>query len=293
MTSVKFPAQQGLYCPDFEHDSCGVGFLAHLKGDRSHKLVQDGLLALRNLNHRGACGCEENTGDGAGILLQIPDKFFRAICGDAGMTLPVEGKYGVGVLFAPTDPTQLASIKEITNKLVESEGLEVIGWRDVPADPDLADIGDTARAAEPTILHVFVGDLGMIDQDAFERKLYVVRRLFEKEIDSAQYDKDVCYYPSFSSRTIVYKGMLTPDQLGDYFPDLNDSRVESALAMVHSRFSTNTFPSWKLSHPYRMISHNGEINTVRGNTNWMKAREALFDSPLFDDIAKIIHQILN
>ena len=288
MTNVKFPAQQGLYCPDFEHDSCGVGFLAHLKGDRSHKLVQDGLLALRNLNHRGACGCEENTGDGAGILLQIPDKFFRSVCKDADMTLPVEGKYGVGVLFAPTDPTQLASVKEITNKLVESEGLEVIGWRDVPVDPDLADIGDTARAAEPTILHVFVGDIRMEDQDAFERKLYVIRKLFEKEIDSAEYDKDLCYYPSFSSRTIVYKGMLTPDQLGDYFPDLNDSRVESALAMVHSRFSTNTFPSWKLSHPYRMISHNGEINTVRGNTNWMRAREALFDSPLFDDIAKII-----
>ena len=289
MVDLTNSGTQGLYCSEYEHDACGVGFLAHIKGKKTHDLIQNGLLALRNLDHRGACGCEENTGDGAGILIQIPDQFFQEECETLGIDLPLAGEYGVGNLFLPKDGKSYKKIQELFSQIAIQENMNVLGWRLVPTNAQGADIGATALAAEPLQIQVFVeSSTKLQSQDEFERKLYVLRKVFEKEITNQEIDSDLCYFPSLSSRTLIYKGMLTPIQLGDYFPDLGDERLISSLAMFHSRFSTNTFPSWKLAHPYRMISHNGEINTVRGNSNWMKAREALFESPFFEDISKII-----
>jgi glutamate synthase (NADPH) large chain len=284
------PSSQGLYDPAFEHDACGVGFLVHLKGQRSHQIVQDGILALENLDHRGASGSEPNTGDGAGLLIQVPDAFFRHECAALNIHLPEAGHYGVGLLFAPKPNDQRAQVQQMFSTIVQEEGLQLLGWRDVPTDAVAADVGKSALAGEPHMLHVFVGRGSAIaDDDAFERRLYVVRKRFEKAVDrSGIRQRELCYFPSLSSRTLVYKGMLTTKQLRAYFPDLSDPRVVSAMAMFHSRFSTNTFPSWKLAHPYRMIAHNGEINTLRGNINWMTAREALFASPHFDDVSKIV-----
>jgi glutamate synthase (ferredoxin) len=284
------PAAQGLYDPGHEHDSCGVGFVVHLKGQRSHQIVRDGLQALENLNHRGACGCEVNTGDGAGLLIQVPDAFLRAECAALEIALPLAGEYGVGLLFAQQEAAARAQAQALFASIVAEEGQRLLGWRPVPTRIDAADVGASARAVEPAMLHAFVGrGAGLADQDAFERSLYVIRKRFEQAIErSGIADAGYCYFPSLSSRTLVYKGMLTATQLAAYFPDLADERLESALAMFHSRFSTNTFPSWKLAHPYRMLSHNGEINTLRGNINWMTAREALFASPHFADVAKIL-----
>ncbi|MGE0228579.1 MAG: glutamate synthase large subunit [Dehalococcoidia bacterium] len=283
------PLAQGLYDPAHEHDSCGVGFVVHLKGKRSHQIVRDGLTALENLNHRGACGCEVNTGDGAGILIQVPDEFFRHECARLGIRLPDIGHYGVGLLFASKDEHARREAMNLFAAIVEEEGQHLLGWRDVPTDAKRADIGPSALAVEPHMLHAFVGRGADIeDDDAFERRLYVIRKRFEKAVDRADIrDAEYFYFASLSSRTLVYKGMLTATQMPHYFPDLASPRLVSALAMFHSRFSTNTFPSWKLAHPYRMISHNGEINTLRGNRNWMAAREALFESPLFDEVGKI------
>ena len=290
MRAPGMPEPQGLYDPAHEHDSCGVGFLVHLKGKRSHQIVRDGLLALENLNHRGACGCEVNTGDGAGILIQVPDEFFRHECARLGINLPVAGDYGVGLLFAPRGEVWREQVQALFARIVAEEGQHLLGWREVPTDADAADVGPSARAVEPHMLHAFVGrGAGLADQDAFERRLYVIRKRFEKAVERSGIDgAPFCYFSSLSSRTLVYKGMLTATQLTNYFPDFSDARMISALAMFHSRFSTNTFPSWKLAHPYRMISHNGEINTLRGNINWMTAREALFESPHFDEISKIL-----
>ncbi|MGE0229113.1 MAG: glutamate synthase large subunit [Dehalococcoidia bacterium] len=283
------PLAQGLYDPAHEHDSCGVGFVVHLKGKRSHQIVRDGLTALENLNHRGACGCEVNTGDGAGLLIQVPDEFFRHECAQLGIRLPDAGHYGVGLLFASRDEHARREAMSLFAAIVEEEGQHLLGWRDVPTDAKGADVGPSALAVEPHMLHAFVGRGADIeDDDAFERRLYVIRKRFEKAVDRADIrDVEYFYFASLSSRTLVYKGMLTATQMPHYFPDLGDPRLVSALAMFHSRFSTNTFPSWKLAHPYRMISHNGEINTLRGNRNWMAAREALFESPLFDEVGKI------
>ena len=290
MRTPGLPEPQGLYDPAHEHDSCGVGFLVHLKGKRSHQIVRDGLLALENLNHRGACGCEVNTGDGAGVLLQVPDEFFRHECARLDVQLPSAGDYGVGLLFAPRGEAWQLQVQALFTRIVEEEGQHLLGWRAVPTDADAADVGPSARAVEPHMLHVFVGrGAALPDQDAFERRLYVIRKRFEKAMERSGIDgAQFCYFASLSSRTLVYKGMLTATQLTSYFPDFADARMVSAMVMFHSRFSTNTFPSWKLAHPYRMISHNGEINTLRGNINWMAAREALFESPHFDDVSKIL-----
>jgi len=290
MDAPGLPKAQGLYDPSHEHDSCGVGFLVHLKGQRSHQIVRDGLQALENLNHRGACGCEINTGDGAGLLIQIPDEFFRHECAQLNIHLPAGGEYGVGFFFAPSNDTARGrAIAEFT-AIVADEGQLLLGWRDVQTNADAADVGPSARAFEPRMMQAFIGrGAGLADDDAFERRLYVIRKRFEKAMERSDIPgAEYCYFPSLSSRTIVYKGMLTAPQLSAYFTELADPRVVSALAMFHSRFSTNTFPSWKLAHPYRYISHNGEINTLRGNVNWMTAREALMASPLFDDMNKII-----
>ncbi len=244
---------------------------------------------LENLEHRGACGCEKNTGDGAGILIQMPHRFLAEECERAGFTLPGPGRYGAGIVFLPRGPVDRKLCEEIWAGLAAEEGMPVLGWRDLPTDNSA--IGPTARAAEPVMRQVFVARPDAVeDDDAFERKLYVLRRRVENAVlASPLAEKAMFYVPSFSHRTLVYKGMLIAPQLPGYFPDIVDSRVESCLAMVHSRFSTNTFPNWARAHPYRYVCHNGEINTLRGNVNWMHAREALFSSPLFgDDLKKIL-----
>jgi glutamate synthase (ferredoxin) len=284
------PSPQGLYDPRHEHDGCGVGFVVDLKGRKSHQLVRDGLSALVNLDHRGACGCENNTGDGAGILLQIPHELLVERCGALGVTLGEPESYGVGALFASPDPSQQKYGMELFEQIVAEEGQSFLGWR--PLVTNNAPLGDSARAVEPKMFHALVGRSETLrEADAFERKLYVIRKRFETAIEeSGLDDHKYFYFASLSCRTLVYKGMLTPGQVEVYFEDdLGDLRLKSAICMFHSRFSTNTFPSWQLAHPYRMISHNGEINTLRGNINWMRAREAMFASSLYEpgDIEKI------
>ena len=270
----------GLYDPTYEHDACGVAFVAKLDGQTSHETIRRAIVALENLEHRGAAGADPNTGDGAGILLQMPDELMRGL---VGADLPPPGRYGVCVCFLPQDPEKRAGFERLLEETVEAEGQRVVAWRDVPVDKDY--VGITANFFAPYIKHLVVAAQGehAADQDAFERKLYVIRRVAELAAGPE------LVVPSFSSRTIVYKGMLTAPQLMGYFPDLQDPRAKSALALVHSRFSTNTFPSWELAHPYRMIAHNGEINTLRGNVNWMRARESQLASELFgDDLPKVL-----
>ncbi|HMF36114.1 MAG TPA: glutamate synthase central domain-containing protein, partial [Isosphaeraceae bacterium] len=284
------PSPQGLYDPIHEHDSCGVGFIVDLKGRKSHRLVRDGLQALVNLDHRGACGCENNTGDGAGVLIQIPHELLSERCKPLGIVLGEPGTYGVGAFFTSPDPAQQTFGMEIFEKIVAEEGQVFLGWRALLTDN--APLGASARAVEPRMFHALLGRGPRVrDTDAFERKLYVIRKRFETEIaESGLDDHKYFYFSSLSCRTLVYKGMLTPSQVAVYFhDDLNDPLLASAICMFHSRFSTNTFPSWQLAHPYRMISHNGEINTLRGNINWMLAREALFSSKLYEpgDLEKL------
>ncbi|MFM2177314.1 MAG: hypothetical protein RL015_1412 [Verrucomicrobiota bacterium] len=285
MTNHGLPPKQGLYDPNNEHDACGVGFVCHMKGKKSHKIVADALTILENLDHRGAC-VEENTGDGAGILIQKPHKFLVKAAKRAGFELPEQGQYGVANIFTSQDPAARAKGQEIFDKVAAEEGMAVIGWRDLPSDNST--LGKSAKASEPFIRQVFVKrHAACADDLAFERKLYVLRKVAHNAIRVKNVDSN-WYAPSFSCRTLVYKGMLTPHQVGAYFLDLQDEDMESALALVHSRFSTNTFPNWERSHPYRYIAHNGEINTLRGNINWMHARQSLFASELFgDDINKI------
>ena len=284
------PPAQGLYDPQFEHDSCGVGFVVNIKGRKSHQLVSDALQILVNLDHRGACGCEANTGDGAGILMQTPHEFFVKETAKLGIKLPAFGQYGTGMLFMPQDKNERANVQKIIEKLVKAEGQTLLGWRDIPTDN--ASLGATAQAAEPFMMQVFIGRNPALKDDlAFERKLYVIRKRAEHDIrySGVVEGGKMFYCSSMSFRTVVYKGMLMPEQVAKYFPDLRNPDMVTALALVHSRFSTNTFPSWDRSHPYRFIAHNGEINTLRGNVNWMKARQALFASDVFgDDIKKLV-----
>ena len=272
------PQAAGLYDPRYEHDACGVGAVADLSGTPTHDTIRKALWVLDHLEHRGASGAEPDTGDGAGILMQLPDEFLRAV---VDFELPEPGRYAVGVLFLPTDDNHRREIERIVERTVVAEGQELLGWRDVPVDHTVP--GPSAAEVEPVIRQVFVGST-LDDQDAFERKLYVIRRVIEREAG-----EEHLAIPSFSSRTLVYKGMLTSPQLPRYYPDLQDERMKSALALVHSRFSTNTFPSWELAHPFRYIAHNGEINTLRGNVNWMRARTSTLASELFgDDLEKVL-----
>ena len=284
------PAKQGLYDPQFEHDSCGVGFVVNIKGRKSHAIIRQALEALLNLDHRGACGCEANTGDGAGITIQPPHEFFKLVSREARLTLPSAGEYGVGMLFLPSDPAHRAECEKIFDQIVVEEGQKVLGWRTVPTNN--SDLGKTARAGEPAMRQVFIARSSKLADDmAFERKLYVIRKRAENSI---RYSGKVAggeffYVSSLSFKTVIYKGMLLTTQLPEYYPDLLHPAMESALALVHSRFSTNTFPSWNRAHPYRYMAHNGEINTLRGNINWMHARQAMFECDLFgDDIKKIL-----
>jgi glutamate synthase (NADPH/NADH) large chain len=291
----------GLYDPRFEHDACGVSFVANMKGVASHEIVARGVGALCNMEHRGATGAESDTGDGAGILIQIPDKFLRAV---AGVDLPLAGAYACGMAFLPSNANDAEKAVEAIERILGEEGLRPLGWREVPVNPDC--LGKTSRSVMPSFRHLFVADAaGSASGIDLDRKLFVARKRIEHELPNEQRT----YFPSLSSRTLVYKGMFTTPQLGAFFPDLADDRVESALALVHSRFSTNTFPSWPLAHPYRFIAHNGEINTVQGNRNWMRTRESLMQSDLlpgldraypicttggsdsmsFDEVLEVIH----
>jgi glutamate synthase (ferredoxin) len=282
-------AAVGLYDPDQEHDACGVGFLVNIKGRKSHDIVTQGLTILKNLLHRGACGCEENTGDGAGILIQMPHAFLSRECAKLGTALPEAGHYGSGLVFVPRDPEQARWCEEQFEAIVREEGQQVLGWRDVPTDD--SHLGPTAQSGEPRFRQIFIGRAASLsDQMAFERKLYLIRKRIEHRVyNSDLAERSLFFIPSLSSNTMIYKGMLIGSQMEQMFPDLSDPLLDSALALVHQRFSTNTFPSWPLAHPYRYVAHNGEINTLRGNTNWMRAREALCASPLWspDDLQKL------
>lgn len=288
MNQGTLPNRQGLYDPRNEHDACGVGFIVHIKGSKSHAIVKQGLDLLRNLTHRGAVGADPYAGDGAGILIQMPDAFLRQQCGKQGLILPKEGDYAVGMVFLPRDATSRASCEALFTEIIAQEKAILLGWRDVPVDNQ--ELGETAKQVEPFIRQVFIGrGADCFDQDAFERKLFVIRKQIENAVrDSDLKDGNTFYVPSLSTRTLVYKGMLLANQVGPYYPDLNDELMQSALALVHQRFSTNTFPTWDRAHPFRMIAHNGEINTLRGNLNGMAARRhSIASKVLGDDVHKL------
>ena len=272
-------AAKGLYRPDAEHDACGVGFVANIKGHVSHKIIEDALLILHNLDHRGAVGADPLCGDGAGILIQIPDAFYREEMAALGVKLPAPGDYGVGMIFLPREPASRQACEQELERMVKKEGQVVLGWRDVPVDQTM-EMSPTVRASEPVIRQIFIGrGPDVMVQDALERKLYVIRKSASHRIQSLKLKHGGEYFvPSMSTRTVVYKGLLLADQVGRYYRDLQNPACKSAVAVVHQRFSTNTFPAWALAHPYRYIAHNGEINTVKGNYNWIRARENVWKS---------------
>ncbi len=285
------PPAQGLYHPAQEHDACGIGFVANVRGQKSHEIISQGIKVLLNLTHRGACGCDPETGDGAGILLQIPHQFFVRECGKLGFELPLPGAYGVGMTFLPVEKHERLQCEGILERIIREEGLTVLGWRDTPCFASA--IGRVARGSQPYIQQIFTGCGSFTDEDAFERKLYVVRKRAESEMASSGIeDASVFHIPSLSCRTIVYKGLLLAPQITNFYKELSDPDVTSALCLVHQRFSTNTFPSWQRAHPYRYIAHNGEINTLKGNVNWMHARQSLLQSPLFEDDIKKLFPII-
>jgi len=288
MAHPTLPARQGLYDPANEHDACGVGFIANIKGARSHAIIEQGLLILKNLTHRGAVGADPLAGDGAGILIQIPDQFFREEMADRGVKLPPLGEYGVGMIFLPQEPASRLACEYEIERAIKDEGQVLLGWRDVPRDN--AGLGESVKKIEPVIRQVFIGrGAGVTVTDALERKLYIIRKVSGHAIQALKLEHSKEFYvPSMSARTLVYKGMLLAGQVGSYYKDLSDPRVTSALALVHQRFSTNTFPTWDLAHPFRMIAHNGEINTLRGNVNWLRARQGAIFSPILGkDLDKV------
>src|SRR4051794_27338427 len=275
-------AKQGLYDPAYEHDACGIGFVANIHGVRSRDIVEKSLQLLVNLSHRSAVAADSCTGDGAGVLIQVPHAFFRRVCSPWGIGLPDAGSYGVGMVFLPSSRTERAACMRLIESTVVAEGCTVLGWRDVPVDD--AVLATATRRSRPVIRQIFVSTMGVardLDADsAFEITLYVIRRRIESALRMMPGGSD-CYIASLSSRTVVYKGMLTPIQLTTFYKDLSEPDLVSAIALVHSRFSTNTFPSWRLAHPYRFLCHNGEINTLRGNLNWMRVREGVMSSSRF------------
>ncbi|MGB6564585.1 MAG: glutamate synthase central domain-containing protein, partial [Candidatus Binataceae bacterium] len=283
------PPRQGLYDPAHEHDACGVGFVVSIKGVRSHDILQKGLQVLDNLTHRGACGCDPRTGDGAGVLMQIPHEFFVREADQLGFTLPAPGEYGVGQVFLPLDPERRKAAEAIVERVVREAGQRLLGWRTVPIIESAC--GDIARRGLPAVRQMFIGrGDGITDAEALEHKLYVIRKTITHAGASlALEDGELFYFCSLSAATIVYKGQLISNQIPQFYPDLSDPEIKTALAMVHQRFSTNTFPSWDRAHPYRFLCHNGEINTLRGNINWMAARQGQFASPLFGaDMQKLL-----
>lgn len=287
------PEKQGLYDPQYEHDACGIGFVVNIKGNKSHEIVRQAITILKNLTHRGGCGSESNTGDGAGILIQIPHAFFKKACEEVGIILPPPGEYGVGMVFLSMDFPRRQECERIFEQIVAEEGQEFLGWRTVPIDD--SSLGNTARSCMPFIRQAFIKRSRSIKDDlAFERKLYIIRKRAEKAIRySDNKSSNFFYVASLSCRTIVYKGMLTAEQVEEFYRDLSDPAVETALALVHSRYSTNTFPSWERAHPNRYIIHNGEINTLRGNVNWMYARQSKLKSELFGEDLDKVFPIIN
>lgn len=286
----KDAAEHGLYDPAYEHDACGVGFVASVKGQASHEIVTQALQILKNLDHRGAVGADPLCGDGAGILIQIPDAFFRAEMAKQNILLPPAGDYGVGMIFLPREHASRRACEQELERVVKAEGQVVLGWRDVPVDTTIR-MSKTVLETAPVIRQIFIGrGPDVMVPNALERKLYVIRKLAGHKIQALKLKHGKEFYvPSMSTKTIVYKGLLLADQVGAYYKDLNDPRVVSSIALVHQRFSTNTFPSWELAHPYRMIAHNGEINTVKGNFNWLRARErAVETAVLGDDVKKLL-----
>jgi glutamate synthase domain-containing protein 2/glutamate synthase domain-containing protein 1/glutamate synthase domain-containing protein 3 len=285
---IGVPEAQGLYRPQDEHDACGLGFVANIEGHKSHDIVLKGIQILVNLTHRGACGCDPDTGDGAGILIQIPHAFFERECAKLGFTLPAPGEYGVGMMFLPVEQHDRMLAKGIVEQTAKKLGLVVLGWRDTPIDGNT--IGRVARNTQPYIEQIFIRRAPEMDQDALERKLYVLQKSAAAAVEKSNLkEKEFFYIPSLSSRTIVYKGLLLAPQIASFYKELSDLEVTSAICLVHQRFSTNTFPSWKLAHPYRYVCHNGEINTLRGNMNWMYARHSVLASPLFGkDMQKLV-----
>ncbi len=290
-TKNGLPPAQGLYDPAHEHDACGIGFVASIRCEKSHDIILKGIQVLINLTHRGACGCDPETGDGAGILIQIPHKFFARECSSLGFELPEAGEYAVGMTFLPVEKHQRLQCEGIFEQIIREEGFKVLGWRDTPVNGDA--IGREARVSQPYIQQVFMARPAEMDEDTFERKLYIVRKRAESQIaESDVEDKEMFYIPSLSARTIVYKGLLLAPQIANFYGELADPDVMSALCLVHQRFSTNTFPSWQLAHPYRYVAHNGEINTLKGNVNWMHARQSILGSPLFGDEMKKLFPII-
>ncbi len=288
MSQSTLPVRQGLYDPRHEHDACGVGFIVHIKGHKSHAIVKQGLDLLTNLTHRGAVGADPYAGDGAGILIQMPDAFLRAECEKQGLSLPTEGNYAVGMVFLPRDASDRTRCETLLTEIIAQEKALLLGWRDVPVNNH--DLGESAKLVEPFIRQIFIGrGVDCPDQDAFERKLFVIRKQVENAVRDSNLTNGHCFYvPSLSTRTLVYKGMLLANQVGPFYPDLNDERIVSALALVHQRFSTNTFPTWDRAHPFRMIAHNGEINTLRGNMNGMAARRhSIASKVLGEDVHKL------
>ncbi|HWI84569.1 glutamate synthase-related protein [Ramlibacter sp.] len=283
---------EGLYAAGNEHDACGVGFVAHIKGEKSHGIIQQALKILENLDHRGAVGADKLMGDGAGILIQMPDALYRDELAKQGVELPPPGEYGVGMIFLPKEHASRLACEQELERAVKAEGQVLLGWRDVPVDREMP-MSPAVRSKEPIIRQIFIGrGTDVIVQDALERKLYVIRKTASAAIQNLQLKHSKEYYvPSMSSRTVVYKGLLLADQVGTYYLDLKDPRCVSALGLVHQRFSTNTFPEWPLAHPYRYVAHNGEINTVKGNYNWMKAREGVMSSPVLGTDLKKLYPI--
>ena len=288
---LRIPDAQGLYHPHNEHDACGMGLVASIRGEKSHEIIRKGLEVLINLTHRGAAGCDPETGDGAGILIQIPHVFFARECGELGMQLPGPGAYGVAMVFLPVDKHSRLQCEGVFERIAQEEGLAVLGWRDTPVNGDA--IGREARASQPYIEQFFAACPAGMEEETFERLLYRVRRRTENEIAASEIEgKDDFYVPSFSCRTIIYKGLMLAPQIEKFYFELANPLVTSALCLVHQRFSTNTFPSWKLAHPYRYVAHNGEINTIRGNVSWMNARQSVLQSPKYeskiDDLYPVI-----
>ena len=287
----RIPDPQGLYHPQNEHDACGMGLVASIRGEKTHEIIRKGLEVLINLTHRGAAGCDPETGDGAGILIQIPHDFFVQECGKLGIKLGASGTYAVAMVFLPVDKHSRLQCEGVLERIVQEEGLTLLGWRDTPVNGDL--IGREARASQPYIEQLFIDRPKGMDEDTFERMLYIVRRRTENEIvESDIEDKGDFYIPSISCRTIVYKGLMLAPQIEKFYYELANPLVKSALCLVHQRFSTNTFPSWKLAHPYRYVCHNGEINTIRGNVSWMNARQSLLESPLYGEQIEKLYPVI-
>lgn len=291
-----FPQKTGLYDPANEKDSCGVGFVADIKGRPSHQIMLDAYHLNSRMDHRGGCGFEANTGDGAGILMALPHSFFSDIASrELGKTLPGAGKYAVGNIFLPQNSKEREFCRGVINQIIAEEGQTLLGWRIVPVDADGADVGPAARMAQPQIEQLFIQAAEGLEQEAFERKLYVIRKRFTHRLrgDSSLSEAKMLYACSLSTKVIVYKGMLTPGQLFPFYKDLTNPACETHMAMVHSRFSTNTFPSWDRAQPNRFMSHNGEINTLRGNVNQMVAREGTLQTELFGDKLKDIFPVID